>query len=396
MRVLLVSGIWPPAVGGPASHGPEFGRFLVDRGHHVRAATSAGSLGWVDPGFPVLASRSDRPLAIRQAAAVSVLLRAARGADLVYATGMYTRSALTATAHRIPLVVKLVCDPAYERARRLGLYRGSLEDFQDAPSRGGLRYLRLARKLTLERASRIVIPSRYLAAIASGWGVPHERVSVIPNPSPPIEGSETRKELRERLDVGFPTFVFAGRLVPQKNVALAVRALRGLPTASLVVIGDGESRGQLMRAIVAAGVGDRVAVKGARPRHEALEWLRAADAAILPSDWENFPHAAVEALAAGTPVIATAVGGVPEIIESGVNGILVEPGDAEALCTAMASIASDHELLESLRSGARAAAPRYRRESVYAALEGELERAAAQSRGRDPSPAAYARFARWR
>ena len=93
-----------------------------------------------------------------------------------------------------------------------------------------------------------------------------------------------------------------------------------------MVVGDGPSEADLRRAIDEAGVGDRVTLKGALPRSEAIEWMRAADACVLPSDWENFPHAAVEALAAGTPVIATAVGGVPEIVEPGMNGLLVSPG----------------------------------------------------------------------
>jgi glycosyltransferase involved in cell wall biosynthesis len=133
-----------------------------------------------------------------------------------------------------------------------------------------------------------------------------------------------------------------------------------------------------MRAIARYGVDHRVALKGTLPRAEALEWLRAADAAILPSDWENFPHAAVEALAAGTPVIATAVGGVPEIIETGVNGILVPRGDDRALGRAMASVAADETVLARLREGALAAAARYRPATVYRAIEAELRLARAE------------------
>ena len=142
------------------------------------------------------------------------------------------------------------------------------------------------------------------------------------------------------------------------------------------MIGDGVSRGELDRAIADHGLGERVDVKGALSRAEVLQWLRAADAAILSSDWENFPHAAVEALAAGTPVIATAVGGVPEIVESGVNGILVEPGDAEALGEAMASIAVDEALLESLREGAQASGEQFGQEAVFGAIEAQLRVAA--------------------
>ena len=60
MRVLISSGIWPPEVGGPASHGPELGRFLADRGHGVRAVTTAGPAGPEPAGFPIRASRKDR------------------------------------------------------------------------------------------------------------------------------------------------------------------------------------------------------------------------------------------------------------------------------------------------------------------------------------------------
>jgi glycosyltransferase involved in cell wall biosynthesis len=76
-------------------------------------------------------------------------------------------------------------------------------------------------------------------------------------------------------------------------------------------------------------------------------------------------------------VIATAVGGVPEMIETGVNGILVPARDAAALGEAMASVAGDRRLSATLRSGALAAAARYRQDAVYGAIEAELELAAA-------------------
>jgi glycosyltransferase involved in cell wall biosynthesis len=382
VEILLVSGIWPPDVGGPASHGPEFGRFLVDRGHRVRAVTSAGSAGPEDPGFPVVASRNDRPRLVRQPAAALTLIAAARQPDVIYATGMYGRSALAASLRRVPLVFKLVSDPAYERARRLGLFSGTLEEFQRSNGHPAVPLLKRLRDLTLARASRIVIPSRYLADIAHAWGIPAERIRIIPNPAPHIEASPTRDQLRERLGVRSPTFVFAGRLTAQKNLPLAISALRHVPRGSLVVIGTGSASAELQRAIIEAGVGDRVTVKGGLPRREAVAWMRAADATVLSSDWENFPHAAVEALTVGTPVIATAVGGLPEIVSTGVNGILVPPRDPLALGDAMCSVARDSELLARLREGALATADRYRPRVSYEAIEKELEWAGRRSIGR--------------
>ena len=66
-----------------------------------------------------------------------------------------------------------------------------------------------------------------------------------------------------------------------------------------------------------------------------LELFRAGDASLLSSSWENFPHTVVEALAVGTPVIATRTGGVAEVVEDGVNGLIVEPGDVAALTAAI-------------------------------------------------------------
>ena len=282
------------------------------------------------------------------------MLGAVRGVDVVYATGLYGRSTLAAAAHRLPLVLKLVNDPAYERARRLGVFTGTLEDFQAPHPDRRLALLKAARRRVIERAERIIIPSGYLADIAYGWGVPRERVRVVPNPAPSVDATTPRAELRDRLGFRFPTFVFAGRLTPQKNLPLAISALSRVADASLVVVGEGPSRAELSRAIDDAGVCDRVTLTGALPRADAIQRMRAADASILPSDWENFPHAAVEALAAGTPVVATAVGGVPEIVHSGINGLLVPPRDPDALAAAMARLNDDGELL---REPARRRAP---------------------------------------
>jgi glycosyltransferase involved in cell wall biosynthesis len=377
VKVLITSGIWPPDVGGPASHGPELGRFLVARGHEVEAVTAAGSIAVEQTSFPVRAVRRDRPLPLRLSSTALAVVSAARGAQVVYSAGLYTRSALASRLCSVPLVIRLAADPAYERARRAG-FGGSLEDFQRPHRRPGIRYLKRQRAIALSRAVRVIVPSRYLARFVTGWGVPPGRISVIPNPAPAIDWGEPREELRRRLGVSSPTFVFAGRFVRQKNLPLAVDAIRHVDDAALVLVGEGPEAGAVAEAIDRAGLRDRVSVKGAVARDVAVDWMRAADAAVLPSDWENFPHAAVEALAAGTPVIATAVGGVPEIVESSVNGILVPAGDVDALAAAMASFVHDGGLAERLRAAAGQAASRFSAERVYGSIADELERTAGQ------------------
>ena len=377
LRVLLVSGIWPPDIGGPASHAPEFGLFLVQRGHQVRAVTTSSNPQELEQcGFPVRASRRGRSRLFRMAGGARMIAGAARWPDVVYSNGLFYKSAVAAAMHGVPLVVKLTTDPAYERARSLGLFGGDVEAFQHDGRSPAIGYLKAIRRTMLSRPVAIVIPSRYLARIARGWGLPAERVIVVANPAPPVGRLAPREDARRRLGVGGPTFVFVGRLVPAKNLPLAISALRHIPAARLVIIGDGPERRPVERRIAEEGLADRVTLMGALGRSEVLEWLRAADAALLSSSWENLPHAAVEALATGTPVVATSVGGVPEVVESGVNGLLVASGDEHALAGAMRAITSDVDLSARLREGALATAKRFDAEHAYAAIERVLLTAA--------------------
>jgi glycosyltransferase involved in cell wall biosynthesis len=107
-----------------------------------------------------------------------------------------------------------------------------------------------------------------------------------------------------------------------------------------------------------------------------LELFRAADASLLSSSWENFPHTVVEALAVGTPVIATRTGGVAEVVRDGENGLVVEPGDVDALAEAIERFVGDAELAERLRANAALSVADYAADRVYAKLERILTEAA--------------------
>jgi glycosyltransferase involved in cell wall biosynthesis len=115
---------------------------------------------------------------------------------------------------------------------------------------------------------------------------------------------------------------------------------------------------------------------GPLPRLEVLELFRAADAALLSSSWENFPHTVVEALAVGTPVIATRSGGVAEVVRDGENGLVVEPGDLDALTASIRRYFDDDTLRQTLRANAVGSVAEYGAERVYEQLERILVEAA--------------------
>ena len=351
MKVVVVSGIWPPDVGGPASHAPALAAALLEAGHDVEVVTTADAPPAQRP-YPVRwVSRAATP-PLRHVAVVREIVRAARGADCVYATTMVRRAALGAALARRPLVVKLVADEAYERAVRAHRYAGTLEDFQRAPGGLRIRLLRTTRTAALRRARRILVPSAYLRDLAIGWGLRPGRVTVVPNPAPELPALAGRDGARALLNVEGFTLAAAGRLTPQKALGDALEALAQVEDVSLIVAGDGPERGALERRAQELGLSPRVRLLGARPRDEVLLIFRAADAAILTSAWENLPHSVLEALAVGTPVIATAVGGVPEVVRDGVNGLLVPPGDVGELARAIRRVSSDGALLAALAAEA--------------------------------------------
>ena len=159
MRILIVSGIWPPDVGGPASHAPELADWLCARDHHVEVLTTASSppaprayaVHWVSRRLPPGA---------RHAAVAVAVARHARRADVVYATSMVGRTALGCLFARRPFVAKLTSDPAFERSHRRGL---------GARGRSGRPALRHVRNWSVRRAAHIVCPSEYIAELAASW-----------------------------------------------------------------------------------------------------------------------------------------------------------------------------------------------------------------------------------
>jgi glycosyltransferase involved in cell wall biosynthesis len=373
--VLVVSGIWPPDVGGPASHAPAVAVFLAGRGHHVEVVTTAEQAP-ASESYPVFFVSRGLPPGLLHLRTADLVRRRARRADVVYTTGMLTRSSTGARAARRPFVVKLTADPAFERARRRGLVQGDVIAFQHGGGGRRADLLRASRERALRAAAYVVCPSEFLLRLVLSWGVPADRAGVLRNPAPALDGLADRETLRDRLGLTGPTLAFAGRLTVQKSLDTALRALREVPEAALVVAGDGPEREPLERLARELGVNERTRFLGPKPRTEVLELFRAADAAVLPSAWENFPHTVVEALAVGTPVVAAAVGGVGEVVEDGSNGLLVAPGDETAFAAAVARIVADPALRARLREAAAPSVAGYAQEEVFGRLEQLLVRAA--------------------
>jgi glycosyltransferase involved in cell wall biosynthesis len=215
-------------------------------------------------------------------------------------------------------------------------------------------------RVNLRFVDHVVAVSDGQAAKVRKAGVPGSRLSVIHNAARLKAFATPQPEARERLFSQFAAsagvkrvIIAAGRLSPEKGYAVLVEAaaevLRQNPDVGLVLYGEGGERPALETRIQQLGLQERFRMPGFTKELDSL--LPWANLFVIPSYTEGLPNVGLEASAAGVPVVATAVGGNPEVIADGVNGLLVPSGDPAALGNAMNRILMDDTLRTTLAAG---------------------------------------------
>ena len=387
MRILITAGIFPPDVGGPATYVPAVAEALASRGHEVTvvvpqersdvlypplACPIADGCTSSAPSYRLVRFYRARYLRyanffVELGRALVTILREARACDVMFVNGLSLPAALASRLVGKPMVVKVVGDGAWELAHARGWTTLDLDEFQKA--RGWwVRLLRWWHHQAARRARAVIVPSRYLARIAEGWGVPTTRIHVVHNalgcthgcthPPHPLlperpEGQCLDIELPPTFYQGF-RLVTVGRLVPHKRVDGIIAALAHMEDATLVIVGDGPHRPALQALVRRLGLEDRVLLAGSLPQEQVWGLLaRYADVLVLNSIYEGLPHVLLEAATFGVPVVATAVGGTPEIVQDGETGLLIPPHSPGDLLAALQHLQADPDLRHRLATGAR-------------------------------------------
>jgi glycosyltransferase involved in cell wall biosynthesis len=204
-----------------------------------------------------------------------------------------------------------------------------------------------AYRLTSGLVDRFTIISRLAADryVAIG-AVPETRLQIVPNTVDTARFRpllQARGRIRQELGVGDGFLWLAvGRFESAKDYPTMIAAFARLaaerPDSQLVLVGEGSLKSEVERLVRQGGLGGRVRLLGVR--RDIPELLSAADGYVLSSAWEGMPVAVLEASAVGLPIVATSVGGVPEVVEDGTTGLLVPPGNPAALADAMIRLES--------------------------------------------------------
>ena len=196
----------------------------------------------------------------------------------------------------------------------------------------------------LGKADRITTVSAYLKTKVTGVGIPSDRVDVL------HDGVDTSSFRFSPKMTGSHKLVYVGRLADEKGLENLLKSMallkKKFPDVTLTIVGEGPLRKKLEDLSNELNMRESISFEGAVPHSRISEYMRDADALVLPSISEGLSVVILEAMACGTPVIASNVGGVGDIVSDGFNGFVVEPGDVAGFARKIMELWSDKSLIE--------------------------------------------------
>ena len=345
------------STGGIGTHVAQLSADLRERGVDVLVVThpltaETFDLGAVRLCWPGSAGRAQVPGDLR------ILRRLLGSADIVHAHGHQGGLLATVATLGMPRAPKVIV------SQHNAVLQGS--------GRPALK--RLSQRWVARRADLVTGASSDLVSEALAFGAGRAELAEVPSPRVPgllaqrPADRATRSRIRQELlsslgrdvvpdpdvlDLAAPLVVTISRIAPQKNLPVLVQAAARLRhTCTWVVVGGGDPH--LLAELRAQAEALAAPVYFAGSRAEVDQWLRGAEVFVLPSQWEARALVAQEAMAAGTPVVATDVGGLHDLVAG--TGLLVPPGDPEAIARVTGSVLADAALREELATAGRGAA----------------------------------------
>ncbi len=363
MKILLAAGLYPPDIGGPAT----YAQMLVSElpAHGITVSV-----------LPYGTVRS-LPKWRRHLTYTYRLWQQAATADAIYAldpmsVGVPAR--IVASLRRKPFIIRLGGDYVWEQA----VQRFGVTDTLDAYTAYAhsrpfiVRLLARLQTWVVRGAKRVILPSQYLASIVSTWGIPSERITVIYSAHSMHVPALDRAVLREDFNFIGLTLLSIARLTPWKGMQTLIELVahrRARDEAvTLVIAGDGPERERLESLAREHEVVDAVRFVGTLTSDAVAAVVTAADIFLLDTAYEGLSHQLIEVMALGTPIVTTPVGGNPELIADGVEGLFVPVGDVAAYDAAVSRLTSDEALRTRLVTAAKARATQFAARDAVAEL----------------------------
>ncbi len=358
MKILITTGIYPPDIGGPATYSKLLYDKLPKRGIEVEIL-SFGEVRYL-------------PKIIRHFIYFLKILKRSRGVDVIYAQDPVSVGLPTMLANKIlrkRFLIRIAGDYAWEQGiQRFGV-EDKLDDFSSEYDKYNWR-VKVLKKIQTKVASsaeKIIVPSKYFKGVISNWGVDPEKIIPIYN------GIELSEDFAEKPVNDEKVLLSVGRLVPWKGFKVLIecmpRLLKEFPGLKLKIVGGGPQKEELEKAIKENDLNDNVILTGAIPRDELLKLKKEAIIFVFNTNWESFSFDTVEAMNLRLPVITTNVGSLPELIQSDIDGILIEPNNKEQILSAVIKTLRNVEFREKIIENAYSKSKRFSIENTLDNLE---------------------------
>lgn len=351
-KVIISTGIFPPDIGGPATFVPLIAEFLRRSGFDVSVVCYSEHLyNSNNFEFDVIRVSRSYNFLFRKILFAIRIRQLITNDCVIFSNSVDVESWLGSAFSGVAVISKFVGNVVWESFRNKKVFNENLEEF--VKSRKLSIPKRLYRSLyhfILSKMRKIFVPSEYLKNHLIDIGVSKHNVCTIYN-------SVKSSKLNEYNIINLSskdkfTLITVCRLVSWKGLPDLIMCVKNNSHLCLKIVGTGPEKNKLMQLAADFGIQDRVVFVGQLISSEVQKELQKSDLFILNSEYEGLPHVVLEAMAAGIPVVASKVGGTPELVIDRYNGLLVESGNISSLDTAIQECYSSVDLRKLLVSNA--------------------------------------------
>ena len=335
MKCLLISGIYRPEIGGPATYLPALARALIDQSNQVEVITLKNSSAPAQiEDWPVNYITRDQNLLIRFIKTVILIIQKAKPSESIFSNGLFQETAVALTFIKRKSVAKVVGDPVWERARNKGLTKLSINEFNDSRLKVNQKFQRWLICWSLNRFDRITCPSLELKSLMQGWGVT-KPIEFIPNGVDLIPASAENKEF---------DLISVCRLVSWKNLDKLIIANAKAKT-TLAIAGSGPEEPKLK--VLALSTGSDVTFLGQLEELDVIKALQKSKVFALLSDYEGLSFSLLQAMACGLPSIVSSAKGNTDVISNNSEGLVVDITNQDNIVTAIQQLLAKPEIITS-------------------------------------------------
>lgn len=354
-KILIATGIYPPDIGGPATLLAALPQALRERNFEVKILTYSDLASTAaekkDGLFRVKRSGNKIWQHLKYFVHLAIL---AEWAEIIYATDLYSVGRGAWFLKKVfgkKYLIRFAGDSAWEKAAAAGKTDDFIVDFEAKRQPPELEKLKARRRLILQRADAVIVVSHFMADLAKKIGVNPLKIKTIYNAVNFFDNLPPRQESED------PVLVFSGRLVPWKDQRVILNILTKLKQKYsriiFEILGDGPELENLKKLAQEKNLDNSVKFHGRVSEAKTHKIFAYATIFVLNTNYEGLPHAVLNAMQVGVPVVTTALGGNLEVVADGENGLLVPYNDEIAWQAAIEKLLADANLREKLVQSAK-------------------------------------------